>query len=128
MQFGLVVGFHALKPGSHIVFADPAGHHLREAGHMPSEPVEPGEPGAVRRGDELLTLDAVFGVKESLVKEFVLQPSGTPTPAGRDWPTAHGRGCASTFCSVRRACELALAPAAYGAGVTGEPPPLPRSR
>jgi hypothetical protein len=46
VQFGLVVGFHALKPGSHIVFADAAGHHLREAGHMPSEPVEP---GAVRR-------------------------------------------------------------------------------
>ena len=26
----------------------------------------------------------MFGVKESLVKEFVEQPAGTPTPDGRD--------------------------------------------
>lgn len=36
------------------------------------------------RGDELLSSDSVFGVKESLVKEFVEQPAGTPTPDGRD--------------------------------------------
>ncbi|MET8468135.1 intradiol ring-cleavage dioxygenase [Streptomyces sp. NPDC006422] len=36
------------------------------------------------RGDELLGSDAVFGVKESLVKDFVPQPAGTPTPDGRD--------------------------------------------
>ncbi|MEV6764473.1 intradiol ring-cleavage dioxygenase [Streptomyces sp. NPDC051105] len=36
------------------------------------------------RGDELLGRDSVFGVKESLVKDFVTQPAGTPTPDGRD--------------------------------------------
>ncbi|MFT4220564.1 MAG: dioxygenase [Microbacterium sp.] len=35
------------------------------------------------RGDELLGTDAVFGVKESLVKDFVQHPPGTPTPDGR---------------------------------------------
>ncbi|MFJ9348287.1 dioxygenase [Streptomyces sp. NPDC101237] len=36
------------------------------------------------RGDELLDRDSVFGVKESLVKDFVTQPARTPTPDGRD--------------------------------------------
>ncbi len=36
------------------------------------------------RGDELLSRDAVFGVKESLVRDFEQQPAGTPTPDGRD--------------------------------------------
>nr|WP_296780613.1 dioxygenase [Rhodococcus sp. (in: high G+C Gram-positive bacteria)] len=36
------------------------------------------------RGDELLRHDTVFGVKDSLVKDFVEQPLGTPTPDGRD--------------------------------------------
>lgn len=36
------------------------------------------------RGDELLASDSVFGVKESLVKDFEEQPAGTPTPDGRD--------------------------------------------
>ena len=35
-------------------------------------------------GDELLESDAVFGVRESLVKRFERQPGGTPTPDGRD--------------------------------------------
>lgn len=35
-------------------------------------------------GDELLASDSVFGVKESLVKEFAEQPAGTPTPDGRE--------------------------------------------
>ncbi|MFT4286037.1 intradiol ring-cleavage dioxygenase [Nocardioides sp.] len=35
------------------------------------------------RGDDLLDRDSVFGVKESLVKDFVTQPAGTPTPDGR---------------------------------------------
>jgi len=35
-------------------------------------------------GDELLGSDTVFGVKESLVKEFQAQPAGTPAPDGRD--------------------------------------------
>ncbi|MFI5662796.1 dioxygenase [Streptomyces sp. NPDC051684] len=36
------------------------------------------------RGDELLDSDAVFGVKESLVKDFAAQAADTPTPDGRD--------------------------------------------
>ena len=36
------------------------------------------------RGDELLTRDAVFGVKESLVRDFEPQPAGRPAPDGRD--------------------------------------------
>ncbi|SDL29733.1 intradiol ring-cleavage dioxygenase [Nonomuraea jiangxiensis] len=35
------------------------------------------------RGDALLDSDAVFGVKESLVKDFERHPAGTPTPDGR---------------------------------------------
>jgi hydroxyquinol 1,2-dioxygenase len=34
-------------------------------------------------GDEYLERDAVFGVKQSLVKDFVTQEPGTPTPDGR---------------------------------------------
>lgn len=36
------------------------------------------------RGDELLASDSVFGVKESLVKDFVEHDAGEPTPDGRD--------------------------------------------
>jgi protocatechuate 3,4-dioxygenase beta subunit len=36
------------------------------------------------RGDALLSTDSVFGVKDSLVKEFAKQPAGTSTPDGRD--------------------------------------------
>lgn len=36
------------------------------------------------RGDEFLACDSVFGVKDSLVKDFVEQPAGCPTPDGRD--------------------------------------------
>ena len=35
------------------------------------------------RGDELLASDAVFGVKDSLVRDFDRQTPGTPTPDGR---------------------------------------------
>lgn len=35
-------------------------------------------------GDELLTRDAVFGVRPSLVKSFTTQPPGSSTPDGRD--------------------------------------------
>jgi hydroxyquinol 1,2-dioxygenase len=35
-------------------------------------------------GDELLISDAVFGVKQSLVREFEQQPAGKPAPDGRD--------------------------------------------
>lgn len=36
------------------------------------------------RGDELLARDAVFGVKDSLIKDFHPQTPGTATPDGRD--------------------------------------------
>ncbi len=36
------------------------------------------------RGDELLSSDSVFGVKESLIMDFEQQPAGSPTPDGRD--------------------------------------------
>jgi hydroxyquinol 1,2-dioxygenase len=36
------------------------------------------------RGDAQLPTDAVFGVKESLIKEFDSHPAGTLTPDGRD--------------------------------------------
>lgn len=46
------------------------------------------------RGDELLKSDTVFGVKESLIKDLIEQPIGTPTPDGRDlgdqsWARVH---------------------------------------
>ncbi|MER2133292.1 MAG: dioxygenase [Arthrobacter sp.] len=41
------------------------------------------------RGDEIGWADSVFGVKESLIKDFEVQAAGTPTPDGRsvqgDW-------------------------------------------
>jgi hydroxyquinol 1,2-dioxygenase len=36
------------------------------------------------RGDQLLGSDAVFGVRDSLIKDFETQAPGTPTPDGRD--------------------------------------------
>lgn len=36
------------------------------------------------QGDEIGWKDTVFGVKESLIKEFVRHPAGTPTPDGRE--------------------------------------------
>ncbi|MER5437836.1 intradiol ring-cleavage dioxygenase [Streptomyces sp. NPDC002790] len=36
------------------------------------------------RGDELLASDTVFGVKDSLIKDFVQQPADAPTPDGRE--------------------------------------------
>ncbi|HET6706262.1 hypothetical protein [Amycolatopsis sp.] len=35
------------------------------------------------RGDELLGRDSVFGVRESLIRDFEQQEPGTPTPGGR---------------------------------------------
>ncbi|XVQ09636.1 dioxygenase [Spirillospora sp. CA-255316] len=35
------------------------------------------------RGDEIGWKDTVFGVKESLIKDFVQHPAGSPTPDGR---------------------------------------------
>ena len=52
-------------------------------------------------GDEYLDSDAVFGVKQSLVKDFAKQDAGTPTPDGRqiDGPWSRAR------------FDIALAPA-----------------
>jgi hydroxyquinol 1,2-dioxygenase len=36
------------------------------------------------RGDELLSRDSVFGVRDSLIRDFEPQPAATPTPDGRD--------------------------------------------
>jgi hydroxyquinol 1,2-dioxygenase len=36
------------------------------------------------RGDELLDRDSVFGVRDSLVRDFESREDGTPTPDGRD--------------------------------------------
>ncbi|HEU4331903.1 MAG TPA: dioxygenase [Lapillicoccus sp.] len=38
------------------------------------------------RGDDLLTTDAVFGVRDSLIKDVVRHPAGTATPDGRVLP------------------------------------------
>ncbi|HEY6039398.1 MAG TPA: intradiol ring-cleavage dioxygenase [Kofleriaceae bacterium] len=53
------------------------------------------------RGDALLDADTVFGVKESLIKDFVQHAAGTPTP--------NGRAVAGTWASVR--FDVVLAPA-----------------
>ncbi len=55
------------------------------------------------RGDELLGSDAVFGVRESLIKTFERRPGDAPTPDGRE---LGGRG----WSRVR--FEIVLAPAA----------------
>lgn len=54
------------------------------------------------RGDELLTSDAVFGVQESLIKDFTQYPAGTPTPDGRTLPAG------ATWSDVR--FDIVLAP------------------
>jgi hydroxyquinol 1,2-dioxygenase len=54
------------------------------------------------RGDELLEHDTVFGVKDSLIKDFQEQPAGTPTPGGRD--TGEKPWCRVAF-------DIVLAPA-----------------
>lgn len=53
------------------------------------------------RGDELLDSDTVFGVKDSLVKDFQQQPAGSPTP--------DGRSLTGTWSKVR--FDVVLAPA-----------------
>lgn len=66
------------------------------------------------RGDEQLAIgDSVFGVKESLIKDFTHHPADVPTPGGHD---TGGRGWARTR------FDIVLAPG-EGAGmrVTGAP-------
>jgi hydroxyquinol 1,2-dioxygenase len=59
------------------------------------------------RGDDLLGSDTVFGVKESLIKDFVRHPEGSPTP--------DGRAVSGTWSDAR--FDIVLAPG----GDTGEP-------
>jgi Protocatechuate 3,4-dioxygenase beta subunit len=54
------------------------------------------------RGDELLETDAVFGVQESLIKDFTQHPAGTPTPDRRVLPDG------ATWSDVR--FDIVLAP------------------
>lgn len=55
-------------------------------------------------GDDLQTTDTVFGVKQSLVKDFVEQLAGTPTPDGR---ALNGRDWARTRFDIVLAPETA---------------------
>ena len=57
------------------------------------------------RGDELLSRDAVFGVRDSLVKDFTRHAPGTPTPNRRD---VGGRSWSSVE------FDIVLAPAGAG--------------
>ncbi len=55
------------------------------------------------RGDELLRSDSVFGVKDSLVKDFDEQTPGTPAPDGRD---LNGRSWSRTRFDIVLAPEV----------------------
>jgi hydroxyquinol 1,2-dioxygenase len=87
--------FWAITPTPYPIPHDgPVGKMLEATGRSPMRPAHlhfmveaPGHRTLVThifvRGDELLTSDAVFGVKDSLVRDFNRQPPGTPTPDGR---------------------------------------------
>lgn len=87
--------FWAVTPTPYPIPHDgPVGRMLHATGRSPMRAahlhVMVEAPGCRRlvthifvRGDELLESDAVFGVKESLVRDFARQPAGTPTPDGR---------------------------------------------
>lgn len=88
--------FWAVTPTPYPIPHDgPVGRMLRAVGRSPMRAshlhfmvTAPGFRRLVThtfvRGDDLLSSDSVFGVKESLVKDFEVQPAGTPTPDGRD--------------------------------------------
>jgi hydroxyquinol 1,2-dioxygenase len=67
---------------------DRSGRSPLRASHLHFKATAPGLRTLVTHifveGDRLRDSDAVFGVKQSLVKRFDLQPAGTPTPDGRD--------------------------------------------
>ncbi|MEV5845408.1 dioxygenase [Streptomyces sp. NPDC051985] len=76
------------------VLLDRTGRSPMRASHLHFKAIAPGLRTLVTHifvdGDELLPSDAVFGVKQSLVKRFERQPAGTPAPdgralAGRSW-------------------------------------------
>lgn len=88
--------FWAVTPTPYpIPYDGPVGQLLGAVGRSPMRPshlhfrvTAPGLRTLVThifvQGDEFLSGDAVFGVKDSLVKDFEQQPPGTPTPDGRD--------------------------------------------
>ncbi len=87
--------FWALTPTPYPIPHDgPVGRLLAATGRSPMRAAHlhflvsaPGRRTVVThifvRGDELLTRDAVFGVRDSLVKDFRRQRPGTPAPDGR---------------------------------------------
>lgn len=88
--------FWAVRPTSYPIPHDgPVGAMLEAVGRSPLRTAHlhvmvtaPGHRRLVTHvfvaGDPLLERDAVFGVKDSLVREFVPQAPGTPAPGGRD--------------------------------------------
>jgi hydroxyquinol 1,2-dioxygenase len=106
--------FWALTPTPYPIPHDgPVGQLLAAAGRSPMRASHlhflvsaPGRRTLVTHifvgGDGLLASDAVFGVKESLIREFESHPAGTPTPDGRDLS-------GQAYSSVR--FDIVLAPA-----------------
>jgi len=88
--------FWALVPTPYAIPNDgPVGKMLRAAGRSVMRPshlhfmvTSPGYRRLVThffpRDDEILPNDAVFGVRQSLIKDFAKQPAGAPTPDGRN--------------------------------------------
>ena len=111
--------FWAVKPTPYPIPHDgPVGAMLEATGRSPMRASHlhfmvsaPGKRTLVThifvRGDELLGSDSVFGVKDSLVMDFVDEPAGTPTPDGRDLGGAE-------WSRVR--FDVVLAPEGAGAG------------
>lgn len=87
--------FWAVTPGAYPVPTDgPIGGLLESSGRLPMRPAHlhfmvsaPGFRKLITHifvdGDEFLGKDAVFGVKDSLIKEFVRHKPGDATPDGR---------------------------------------------
>ncbi|MQA93265.1 MAG: hydroxyquinol 1,2-dioxygenase [Streptosporangiales bacterium] len=90
--------FWAVTPGAYPIPTDgPIGGLLEASGRLPMRPAHlhfmvsaPGYRKLITHifveGDGYLTKDAVFGVKESLIKDFVRHKAGEPTPDGREVP------------------------------------------
>ncbi len=88
--------FWAVRPTSYPIPHDgPVGAMLEAVGRSPLRTAHlhvmvtaPGHRRLVTHvfvaGDPLLDSDAVFGVKDSLVRDFVRQDPGAPVPGGRD--------------------------------------------
>jgi hydroxyquinol 1,2-dioxygenase len=79
--------YHIPHDGPVGQLLDAVGRSPMRASHLHFRVSHPGYRTLVThifvRGDRLLDSDAVFGVKPSLVKDFMRQPIGTPTPDGR---------------------------------------------